>query len=106
MPTMIKPRAVVIDFPYISLAGIIGTQTYGDGTTALVLLTDEGPETLSTNLGGHGLTPRSPEHVFVKDYSEHTGLAQSLVKADVAEIVAEVTFGNFGTRAYEVRLLG
>jgi hypothetical protein len=36
-------------------------------------------------------------HVFVKDYSEHEGLAQALVNAGLVRIVEPITFGPFGT---------
>lgn len=53
-------------------------------------------ETFSINLAAYDMHP--PEgHVFVKDYSEHEGLAQALVNAGLVRIVEPITFGPFGT---------
>lgn len=76
--------------------------TYHDGSTALAVSEEYGPEVVSVNLGDYGMSP-GDNCVFVKNYSPHVGLADSLVEAGVAEIVRPVKFG-FGT-GFEIRLL-
>jgi len=83
-------------------------EKYADGSLALVAedVDEDGipnVETLSVNLTAYDMHP--PEgHVFVKDHSEHEGLAQALVDAGLVEIVGEkFSFGPFGT-GYLVRI--
>lgn len=64
----------------------------------------EPSERISTNLDAYGYLPELG-CVFIKDWSEHEGLAQSLVDAGVAEVVRELVVGPFASTAYEVRLL-
>lgn len=85
-------------------------EEYMDGTAALscsVWDTDYEEyvpgEVLSTNLGGYGLYP-AEGNVFIKDYSEHKGLTDSLVEGGAVEVVRKVTFGPFNTNAYEVKV--
>ncbi len=63
---------------------------------------DEGDEVMSVNLIGYGLEAK-PDTVFIKDWSEHTGLARSLEAAGVVEIVRALNVGQWRSRAYEVR---
>lgn len=81
-----------------SLTGTLSEGHYGDGSLALQLFTDEGPETLTVNLIAYGLTA-PPGHVFVPDYSEHAGLPAALAAAGVAVPVEAITFGPFDTAA-------
>ena len=97
-------RSVTIKAKYFELTGSLSTSTYADGSTALQLWTDEGPEVLSTNLTVYGMHP-DQGNVFIKDYSEHEGVAQALVKLGLAEIVREVPIGGYGARGYEVKIL-
>lgn len=60
-------------------------------------------EVLSVNLVTYGLLP-GPDEVFVKDWSEHAGLAQSLVDAGHAEFVDEHFVGPFKSRAVRLRI--
>lgn len=61
-------------------------------------------EVLSINLSSQG-DFASETTVFVKDWSEHSGLAASLIEAGVAELVREVRVGPFRSRAYELRVV-
>lgn len=97
-------KVITIKAKYVELTGSLFTSTYVDGATALQLMTEEGPETLSVNLSAYGLHP-DPGNVFIKDYSEHEGLAQALVKAGLAEIVREVVIGGYGARGHELKLV-
>lgn len=99
--TVAKDTAV--SFPSIIINGDV---MYFKEQNALVLIDDEtgGPERLSVNLAGYGLTPR-PGHVFIKDWSEGTGVAASLSEAGVIEIVGSETVGPFACTAYEARVI-
>lgn len=57
--------------------------TYWDGAPALQGITDEGPETLTTNMAGYGFPPA----LYIKNWSEHEGLADVLAEAGIVEIV-------------------
>lgn len=72
---------------------------------ALTLETDEGPERLSINLSAYDLHPMGLNHVFVKDWSEHSGLADDLVAKGLATIVRRVRVGQFSSLAYEVAIV-
>jgi hypothetical protein len=93
---------VTVSFSAITLRGDV---EFIAPTRALVLTSADGPgEVLTTNLGHYGLEPRE-DTVFIKDWSEHSGLAASLEAAGVVEIVRAVNVGPFKSRAYEVRVL-
>lgn len=66
---------------------------YGDGNNALILegVDDEGPfqERLSTNLRANRLFTFEIGTVWIKNWSEHTGLADNLVATGLFEKVQE-----------------
>jgi hypothetical protein len=101
-PITVREGAAV-DFSSLTLTGDV---LYYADQAALVLIDDEygTPERLSINLIDHGLVAR-PGHVFIKNWSEGDGVADSLVKAGVVEIVETHVVGPFGGTAYEVRVL-
>src|SRR5690606_1071240 len=75
-------------------------QKYADGSTALVAesVDEDGMpdiETMSTNLSFYGLNPPDG-HVYIKDYSEHEGLAIELSERGMVEIIEPIRFGPFG----------
>lgn len=73
---------------------------------ALFLADDEGPaQVISINLDSYGLKPSAEDTVFIKDWSEMSGLTDSLVQAGVVEVLGEVHVGPFRSRAYEVRVV-
>lgn len=72
---------------------------------ALSLETDEGPERLSTNLTAYDLHPLGLNHVFMKDWSEHSGLTDDLVAKGLVTIVRRVRVGQFSSLAYEVAIV-
>lgn len=74
---------------------------YVDGTLGLAVSEEYGTEVISTNLSGYGLYP-GENCVFVKDYSEHTGIIKSLVASGIGEIVRVVPIG-YG-HGFEFRL--
>lgn len=72
---------------------------YGNGTLAVRGFASEGPETFSINLQEYGLVPTDPKQFYAKNYEEHEGLPDALVKAGVATKGTEVTFGPYDTTA-------
>lgn len=93
-------HGVAVDFGAIELTGSLH---HDDAQRALTLLTDEGPERVSVNLEAYGLIPR-PGRVFIKDWSEHTGLTARLAEAGLVEIIGSVVVGPFSSTAYEVEV--
>lgn len=91
---------VAVDFGVIELTG---TLHHDDAQRTLVLLTDEGPERISVNLEAYGLTT-GPGRLFVKDWSEHAGLAERLQEAGFLRIVRSVAVGPFASIAHEVEV--
>lgn len=74
-----------------------------------VLLLDEHDEespasVISINLDMYGLEPQD-DTVFIKDWSENSGLTDSLVDAGVVAVVNTHQVGPFASTAYEVRVL-
>lgn len=92
-----------VDFSAITIHGDV---IYLSDQNALVLMDKDhgGRERLSTNLEAYGLTPK-PGHVFIKDWSEHRGLADSLRESGLVEITETYTVGPFATTAHEVRVV-
>lgn len=107
--TITGPRVVAEDVTIYFVGGALaltGTVIQDPRTGLLELENNEGPsERLSVNLVAYGLVPTSPDEVFIKDWSEGRGVAESLVKAGVAEEISEVFVGPFRSRAVLVRLL-
>lgn len=97
--------SINIQSKFVRIAnGALSLGQYADGSLAVQVRDSDQPvETLSINLGAYGLA--APEgHFYCKDYSEHEGLPEALVKAGVASIVHEVTFGPFGSKAFLMHL--
>lgn len=85
---------------------LTGTVLHYAHANALVLDTEDGEsdERLTTNLSSYGYVP-APDEVFVKDWSEGQGVAQSLIDAGLAEKVEELHVGPFQSRAFRLRLI-
>lgn len=98
----IAPKTVSIDFSGLTLTGEL---EHDDQHRTLQLITDEGPETLSVNLDVYGLVAPSG-HVWVRNYSEHTGLPGQLCKAGIAETVETTVIGPFNSSVALMRLAG
>lgn len=92
-----------VDFSAITIHGDV---LYLADQNALVLMDkDHGSrERLSTNLEAYGMTPK-PGHVFIKDWSEHAGVAASLVEAGLVELTEKYAVGQFASTAYEARVI-
>lgn len=100
MPTITTKDDVDVDFGVITLSG---TLHHDDAQRALWLLTDEGPEHIPVNLQAYGLAA-APGHVYIKDWSEHAGLAARLAEAGIVRIVDRVVVGPFASAAFEVEM--
>ena len=89
------------------LVELVGAVLHDPTTGLLVLDTCDGEpeEHLSISLAAYGILPETDDQVFVKDWSEGEGIAQSLVDAGLAEIVAEHLVGPFSSRAVRLRIL-
>lgn len=102
------PRKIIRPHTTVQLGTLrlSGTLVFEEPPGRLTLETDEGPEYLETNLSAYGYVPE-PGNIFVKDWSEHSGLAQSLEDADVAEFVRriEIPMTSWTNIAYEMRVI-
>ncbi|MFF1880176.1 hypothetical protein ACFVVC_01740 [Pseudarthrobacter sp. NPDC058196] len=96
----VSKQNVAVDFGVIELTG---TVHHDDAQRTLVLLTDEGPERISVNLEAYGLVA-VPGRVFIKDWSEHAGLAERLQEAGLVHILRSVTVGPFASTAHEAEV--
>lgn len=59
---------------------------------------------LTVNLLGSGYVAE-PGEVFIKDWSEHSGLAAALVAARVAKHVESLRVGPHGATAHRLRII-
>ena len=88
----------------IKLHGDIERGTYTDGQTHLRLTSPEGDvDDLSVNLSGYGIVAE-PGHIFVPDYSEHTGTADALATAGIVTRIHPIVFGPHRTAAWDCSL--
>lgn len=84
-------------------------EKYTDGSLALVAedVDEDGMpdiETFSVNLSAYDMHP--PEgHVFIKDYSEHEGVAYALEALGIVTVVEAFNFGPFRTPGLLVKVL-
>lgn len=91
---------VTVNFGCIKLTGAL---VHDDGNRVLELELDEGPEPISISLQGYGLTPEAG-NVFIKDWSEHSGLTARLAQAGLVTPVHALTVGPYCSTAYEVQV--
>lgn len=96
-----RPRTTIDFMGAIELSG---TLRFDEATGLLELDTEDGemPERLSVRLDGYGIdTPAG--HAWIKDWSEHQGVTDSLVAAGAVEVVQTVQVGPFSSTAHLVR---
>lgn len=101
---MTQPTTYRIETEYITMrAARITVGRYSTGGLALSATeTDlDSPtagttEHLTVNLIDHGIIA-SPGHIWVRDYSEHTGLPAALETAGLATIIERRTIGPFNS---------
>ncbi|MFD4577408.1 hypothetical protein ACFWNK_34110 [Streptomyces sp. NPDC058417] len=92
---------VTVKFGRIELTGSL---VHDDEHRVLELETAEGPaEPISISLQGYGLTPE-PGNIFIKDWSEHSGLTARLAQVGLVKPVCALAVGPFGSTAYEVEV--
>lgn len=90
---------------HLDQTGIVALGRYSNGTTAMQIIGDDGIplSTPTVNLEAYGEMP-SFGHVFIKDYSETTGIYDALRENEiVGEKIRTVTFGH-DCKAYECEL--
>jgi hypothetical protein len=89
------------------LVELVGTVLHDPSVGLLVLDTCDGEpeEHLSISLAAYGILPKADDEVFVKDWSEGEGIAQSLIDAGLAEIKGEHLVGPFSSRAVRLRII-
>lgn len=84
---------------------LTGTLHYDPLQADLYLVTEIGVEDLSIDLRAYALTPAAG-CVFVKDWSEHTGLAHELETAGCGSITQRLTgIGPFNSTAFEMKVV-
>ncbi|WP_405824175.1 hypothetical protein OG705_29050 [Streptomyces sp. NBC_00838] len=92
---------VTVDFGCVELTGSL---VHDDEHRVLELENAEGPaESISISLRNYGLTPE-PGNVFIKDWSEHSGLTARLAQAGLVKPVHTLTVGPYQSTAYEVQV--
>lgn len=74
---------------------------YEDGTLAVIW--DD--SVVSINLTAYDLPVPTGNQFYVKDYSEHEGLAEAMERAGFAFRTHEVRFGPFNSRGYLMELV-
>lgn len=93
---------LVLSFNEIEL---VGELQHDPSQHALALVFDDGDsEVLSIDLLSSGYVA-FPGEVFVRDYSEQSGLPAALVKAGVCEAVEEITLRPHGSRVQRMRVI-
>lgn len=95
-----KVKSKYLDMPEAR----VETALYANGTLAVGLVDLDEREIISVNLVAYGLAPAA-DQFYVKNYSEHEGLAVALMQAGIAEKVGEVTYGPYESSATLLRLI-
>lgn len=94
---------VTVSFSAIEITGDL---EHLDEQRALVLhpYDEPVPEVVSVNLQAYGLlAPKG--HVYIKDWSEGEGVADSLEAAGAVQKISQVRVGPFDSRAWLVKVL-
>ena len=98
-----------IDTDYVHMTNAqVAVEKYTDSTLALMASdVDENgypdDETFSVNLTAYGFEPEDG-CVFIKDDSEHLGLAKALADLGLGEVISTFYYGPFRVRAHEFKL--
>lgn len=82
---------------------LTGEVVYDQENTMLYLVTDEDSEVLNINLDQYGL-PTPSGHIWIKDWSEHTGLTAQLVAHGLVTREGLTTVGPFDSQAVLVKI--
>ncbi len=94
---------VELALPHVALTGVL---SYNPARASLIVADHETgeAEVLSVDLTVYGYVAL-PGEVFVKDWSEHSGLAATLEAAGIAREVQTLRVGPFRSTAYRMELL-
>lgn len=83
---------------------LTGSVIYDQAHGLLYLVTDEDAEVLSITLDEYGLT--TPEnHVWIKDWSEHQGIASQLIRQNLVTYKQSFVVGPFDSQAHLVEIV-
>jgi len=82
---------------------LTGEVVYDQDNTMLYLVTDEDSEVLNINLDQYNL-PTPSGHIWIKDWSEHTGLTAQLVAHGIVTREGQTTVGPFESPAMLVKI--
>lgn len=93
----------VLCFNGVELVGRIGHDPRQHGLE--MLFPDGDSEILTVELAASGYVALLSE-VFVRDYSEHSGVPTVLVEAGVCELIEVLRVGPFRSRVTRLRVLG
>ena len=89
---------------HVTLTGAVEHDPSHNGLT--ITCPDTGnSEVLTIDLTSYG-NVAFPGEVFVKDWSEHQGLAAALEQAGIGTISTAIIVGPFASTAYRMRLTG
>ena len=95
-------EGITLAFNEIELTGRI---EYDPTQNMLEMLFSDGDsEILTVDLLASGYVA-FPGEVFVRDYSEHSGLPAALAAVGVCELVEKISIGPFGSRVVRMRVL-
>ena len=87
---------------HVTLTGAVEHDPSQNGLTITCPDTGES-EALTVDLTSYGYVA-FPGEVFVKDWSEHSGVADAIQAAGIATVVEQITIGPFESTAYRMRL--
>lgn len=82
---------------------LTGRVAYDQGGGLLYFVTDEDSEVLSINLDVYGLTT-PPGHAWIKDWSEHAGIAKQLITGHTVSYKQTALVGPFDSPAHLVQI--
>lgn len=80
-----------------------GRVIYDGNSGLLYFVTGEDSEVLSVNLEAYGLTT-PPGHAWIKDWSEHAGVASQLISLKAVAYRQTVLVGPFDSPAHLVQI--
>lgn len=84
---------------------LTGEIVYDHHHSMLYLNTSEDSEVLNINLDQNGL--HTPEgHAWIKDWSEHSGVTDQLVKSQLVKHIKTAQVGPFDSDAHLVEVIG
>lgn len=83
---------------------ITGAVAYDPTLKVLCFETDEDHEVLNVNLDSYGLVA-PPGSIWIKDWSEHAGVADQLIELGAVGHITTVSVGPFDSPAHLVEII-